>query len=273
LRTTFWIVNVMNLAVPSLLEVQRALLASLAGEDDEAAASQIVADGIDPAGRLAIYRNTLVSTLVAALRLTYPAVRKLVGDEFFEGAARVFIGEQRATSAWLDEYGRGFGSFLAAFPPAASLPYLPDVAQLEWCVSRALHAPEAEPIDMRRLAALAGADTHLLRLVPHPALALMRAESPADAIWHGVLEGDDAALGSIDVTEGPIFLLVERRDSSVQMRRLSETTWRFTKDLCDGAALSDALRGNPDCGAETLLGEHLAAGRFVDFTLRGTENL
>jgi hypothetical protein len=263
----------MSTAAPSLLEMQRSLLASLAGGQDDAAASQILADGIEPAGRLAIYRNTSISTLVGALRLAYPAVRKLVGEEFFEGAARLFIGQQRATSAWLDEYGRDFGAFLAAFPPAAGLPYLPAVAELEWCVGRALHAPEAGALDLARLAAVPAADSVRLRLIAHPALSLLRADSPVDSIWHAVLDDDAVALGSIDVKGGPVFLLIERRDSSVRIQRLSESTWRFAKALSDGATLSEAMRDNPDCGADALLGEHLAAGRFVDFELQGLENL
>ncbi len=261
----------MNTTAPSLLEVQRALLASVAVGQDEAAATQIIADGIEPAARLAIYRHTSISTLVTALGLTYPAVRKLVGDEFFEGAARVFIDEQRATSAWLDEYGRTFGSFLAAFPAAASLPYFSDVAELEWCVSRALHAPEASALDLTRLAALSAAESARLRFAAHPALGLVRADSPADAIWHAVLEDDEAALRSIALKEGPVFLLIERRESSVQLQRLSEAAWCFTKALCDGCPLSEALREDPDDGAEALLAEHLAAGRFVDFDLHAAE--
>jgi hypothetical protein len=261
----------MSTAAPSLLEVQRALLASLAGGEHEAADPHIVADGIDPAGLLAIYRNTSIATLVNALRLTYPAVRKLVGEEFFEGVARIFIGEEPAAGAWLDEYGGSFGGFLRTFAPASSLPYLPDVAELEWAVGRALHAPEAGPLDVHRLASLSGAQSGRVRLVAHPALSLVRADCPADAIWHAVLEDDDAALAAIDVAQGPVFLLVERHDCSVRMQRLDEAAWRFTATLCAAAPLSGALQDNPDCAADALLAEHLAAGRFVDFELPGPE--
>src|SRR5882724_3945962 len=137
----------MNAAAPSLLELQRAESAGLADGEQLPAAFGAVVDGIDAAERLSIYRNTSVSTLTTALRLTYPAVQKLVGDEFFEGAARVFIEGHPALSPWLDQYGQGFCAFLAEFPPASSLPYLPDVAELQWAVSRALHAPDAIPID------------------------------------------------------------------------------------------------------------------------------
>ena len=145
----------MEASSPSLLDVQRALRASLA-DGRQGVASYVLADGLDAAARLSIYRETATGTLVGALRLTFPAVRKLVGEEFFEGAARAFIDQQPARSAWLDEYGAGFASFIARFPPAAIVRYLPDVAELEWAVSRALHAPEAVAIDPARLGILGG---------------------------------------------------------------------------------------------------------------------
>ena len=255
----------MNAAAPSLLELQRAVSAGLADSEQLPAAFGAVVDGIDAAERLSIYRNTSLSTLTTALRLTYPAVQKLVGGEFFEGAARVFIDGHPARSAWLDQYGQGFGAFLAQFPPASSLPYLPDVAELEWAVSRALHAPEAIPMDLARLAAVPAAASASLRLFAHPALGLVRANSPADVIWRAVLDGDDAALGAIDPADGPVYLLIERRDSSVCLQRLSEAAWRFTAALFAGTPLALALQDNPDCAADALLAEHLGAGRFIEF--------
>jgi len=47
------------------------------------ALATIAADGLSAAGRLAIYRHHVVTTLSDALRATYPVVRRLVGDGFF----------------------------------------------------------------------------------------------------------------------------------------------------------------------------------------------
>src|SRR5437879_122713 len=75
-------------AVPTLLELQHAMRASLVGRHDGAAA--MLAEDV-PADRLDIHRNTFVTGVTKALRLTYPAVHRLVGGDFFEGAAGVFI--------------------------------------------------------------------------------------------------------------------------------------------------------------------------------------
>src|SRR6516164_9064562 len=116
----------------------------LVEHDDGEAAGYILADGLASEGRLNVYRNTFIGALTTALRLAYPAVHRLVGPEFFEGAARIFIEKEPPRGAYLDGYGSGFPEFLAQFRQAASLAYLPDVARLEWTVSRALHAPDVE---------------------------------------------------------------------------------------------------------------------------------
>jgi Putative DNA-binding domain len=75
-----------------------------------------------------IERNTFASTLIRALRLSYPAVDRLVGAAFFDGAARAFIDAHPPRSSYLDEFGGDFADFLAQFPPAASVPYLSDAS-------------------------------------------------------------------------------------------------------------------------------------------------
>src|SRR5258708_40197920 len=76
-------------AVPTLLELQRAMRASLVDRNDGPAAAML-AENV-PADRLNIYRNTFVTGVTKALRLSYPAIHRLVGDDFFEGAALSFI--------------------------------------------------------------------------------------------------------------------------------------------------------------------------------------
>src|SRR5580658_4464424 len=108
--------------VPALLELQRSMRA------------QLLALQAPPDELLGIYHNTVHSALVNALRLSFPVVQRIVGEEFFEGAAREFIAAHAPDSAYLNDYGLRYPAFLAQFPPAMTLPYLADVADLEWAV-------------------------------------------------------------------------------------------------------------------------------------------
>ncbi len=260
----------MNVPAPSLLELQRAVLRSVVAHDDAEAGTHVVGDGIEPAARLGIYRNTFASVLTNALRLSYPAVHRLVAAECFEGAARVFMDERPPQCANLDDYGADFPEFLARFPPVAALAYLPGVARLEWSVNRALHAQDAEPLNIARLAALTEEEQARVRFAPHPGLGLVHADHPADAIWRAVLDQDDAALASIDLASGPVWLLVHRAETGVEVSRFSEGAWYFTAALIAGHPLHRALEEARGTDAQALLAEHLSAGRFAGFSLAET---
>lgn len=254
----------MHALAPALLELQRAMRESLIDVEDDRLRPHIVGDGLDSSDRLDVYRNTLASVLTTALRISYPAVHRLVGTEFFEGATRVFIAVHPPSAACLDLYGAQFAAFLADFDPARSLEYLPDVARLEWVVNRALHADDALPLGPERLPALAEIDGARARLVPHPAVALLRSPYPVDVIWRAVLDQDDTALAGVDLGNDPAWLLIERSDAGVNVQRMAEAAWRFTAALCDGNPLHTVFAEATAFDPTLLLADHFSRGRFID---------
>lgn len=248
---------------PTLIELQHAIRQSLLGGVDGDASAFVVNDGLDTAERLGIYRNTSAGVLTTALQLAFPAVQHLVGPEFFEGAARLFAAEAPPRSAWLDEYGADFPQFLAQLAQAASVPYLPDVARLEWKVNLVLHAADAEPLEFTRLATLDEAELEDLRFEPHPAAQLLHCEFPADAIWHAVLARDDEAMAAIALADGPVWLLVQRTESGIDVVRLSEPEWLVAAALFSGQPLGTALAAASCAEPHTLLAAHLARECYV----------
>lgn len=251
--------------MPALLELQRSMHEHLLGVAVPAGAE--VFDGV-PAERIAIYRNTCISALVNALRLSFPAVVRLVGPDFFEAVAREFIRHHAPVSAYLNDYGAHFPAFLSRFPAAATLPYLGDVAQLEWAVNRALHAADVPALDVARLAVLDQAALPAVSLTAHPSLSLLCLQSPADAIWRAVLDQDEAAMAAVEFGGEAVNLLIERDAGGVQVRRLSAPAWQLVAGLQSGKPLFAALAAASGLqGGEinALLAEHLASGRFIDF--------
>src|SRR5258708_34751855 len=102
-------------AVRTLVELQRAMRASLVDRTD-GPASAMLAENV-PADRLNVYRNTVVTGVTKALRLSYPAIHRLVGNDVFEGAARVFIAPHPPWAAEVAELDANSANVLLVFQP------------------------------------------------------------------------------------------------------------------------------------------------------------
>ena len=96
-----------------------------------------------------VYRNTVMKGCIDALQANYPVVARLVGEEWFRAAAAVYARAYLPSSPALLEYGEHFSAFLAAFEPAAGLPYLPGVARLDRFWTEAHMASDAPPRGLR----------------------------------------------------------------------------------------------------------------------------
>jgi hypothetical protein len=257
--------------VPTLLEIQTAMRCGLLDNANTTVADTL-GDALAPADRLSIYRNTSRTALTNALRLNFPAVQRLVGEDFFAAAADTFITREPPGTAWLDLYGDGFPEFLQNFAPAAALVYLPDVAQLERAVGRALHAVDAEPLEHSQLLDIEPSVQGRVCFAPHPSVSLVFSPYPVDVIWRAVLARDDAALAAIDLSAGAVRLLVERRAGEVEVTRMDERQWKFVEALFAGHSLSVALAVADDPDAAAWLAAHLAAGHFSEFTVSDAES-
>lgn len=253
---------------PSLLDLQQSLARCLVTGAAADVFACVVHDGLSPRERLGIYRNTFLLTASRALKLAFPAVERLVGSEFFEGAAQIFVAECPPNRADLNLYGDGFPRFLERFAPARTLPYLPDVARLECAVSRALHAEDRPSLDPAELAGLGEADQAEICFAAHPSISTLEASAPVDAIWRSVLHKDDQAMAAVDLSSGPVHLLVERRDDHVEVSRLDVAAWHLSASLFEGLPLGLALERHRDADAPAVLAAHLLTGRFISYSRR-----
>jgi hypothetical protein len=229
-------------------------------------------DAAEPAiGRLvsqpgfAVYRNTVLAGCIDALQANYPAVARLVGDEWFRAAAAAYARDLLPAHPTLLDYGSTFADFLATFAPAAELPYLAHVARVDRRWSEAHGAADAPPLDAAAPARLAAGDMARWRLTPHPAARwLWREQIPLHSIWRRSRAGDDY-LSDIDWRgEG---VLLTRPELEVLDRPLSRGGAAFLDACARGECIDDAVRAafEADEGADLaeLIRQLLLAGAFT----------
>ncbi len=147
--------------------------------------------------RFDIYRNNVAAGLVDAMRASFPAVERLVGDEFFSALARAYLASDPPRSPLLFEAGARFGAFIDGFPPVASLPYLGDVARLEWARLEAYHAADAEPLTIAALAEIPADALAETRFALHPSLRLVTSRWPVVSLW--AASTDQGAAEAVDM--------------------------------------------------------------------------
>jgi hypothetical protein len=220
--------------------------------------------------RLRIHRNNTLLGLVDPLAAAFPVVAALVGPEFFERMAIDFIRAFPPKRPDLLSYGQDLPGFIALYPPAASLPYLADMARLELALSFAYHAADAEPLAPQALQGFPAQRLEQLRLQPHPSLRFVASDYPLLAIWQAHQE-EGGLDRPIALAQGGVMLLVYRPQAETLIRPVSRGAFALVMALATGqdlaGATQSALTSDPDFSLIDELAGLLAAQLFSEASL------
>ncbi len=252
--------------MPTLREVQAAFARGVLDPAQIGAiAVGVIGAGIAPERRLGVYRNNVLSSLGGVLEGNFPASRRRLGPERFAALAERFIRAEPPARPQLSGYGAGFPDFLERSGEAARLPWLGDVARLEWAREEAYYAADAEPLAPTTLASIPAGRYPGLRFEPHLSLRLIRSAGPVHSLWRAALDGP---IG--DTTPGsgrPEQVLVVRPGMTVTTRPIALADLLLVEALADGLPLSDAAaraqRADARFDLQAALALHLAGGSFA----------
>ncbi len=195
--------------------------------------------------RFALYRGNQSATWDKVLAAAYPVIVQLVGGEFFSALARAYGKATPSDSADLNRFGAAFADFLAGFPHVGELPYLPDMARLEWCLHRAYYAPDAPAIEAAALAALSPAQFDSARFALHPAACLFASEWAVVPLWRA--HQGEAAPPFPSEMAAPSWALVTRVGFVPEMHALTRAGHAALAALAGGASTGAALEAALAC--------------------------
>jgi hypothetical protein len=258
--------------MPSLRELQSGVMHALLDGEMERAAPWIVAQAIAPGQLLRVYANTARSNFAESLISSFPAIRRLVGEDYFRQCARGFQARHPSLSGDLQPAGMRFPQYLSALHGHDEFHYLSDVARFEWLVQESLLAADHGPLDLKRLGQVAVADYDDLHFQLHPSARLFASSFPCLRIWEANV-GSDAEPELIDLDAGPDRVLLVRSGGQLQCHRLSHgeeaflqsvhAGERFAAAVHTGADRADAAREDFDAAA--ALQRFVLAAVIVDF--------
>jgi hypothetical protein len=221
--------------MPDLLSCEHDIAASLRDARESGRAVRwLLGDAALNERRLAVYRGNAAAATAKALGAAYPVTEQVLGRSAFAILARDYQRLAPSTSGDLNELGAELADIVAAHEMGQSLPYLADLARLEWAAHRAYGAADASPFDTRAIAQLSGPQQSTIRFVWAAGTTLIRSQFPIVRIWRIHQAGFDGEF-SVDWSNGEVALIA-REGLRVAVHAL---------DGCDAVFIAASLAGEP----------------------------
>jgi hypothetical protein len=218
--------------MPDLAQLQAEMTAAILAGDRSS-----LAPNLTHADRLSIYRNNTFISLSAALKATFPVTVKLADERFFGFAAHRFIAAHPPREARLSVYGAEFPAFLRRFAPCRGFPLIAAMAQLEWAIAEALHAPDEQALPAGELTSLASARSLELQ----PSLRFVLARYPLLDVWRS--HRSDRPEVHAPLKRKTSRILLHRRGDDIHFAELDAARFAFLRRLALGHDLEAAATG------------------------------
>jgi len=226
--------------VHSLRETQRAFGIAVLSGNAACMAALVREDGLSAAERVRIYVNNSRIGFEQALAATYPVIQRLGGAEWFTQQARAYQLRFPSRCGDLQYVGKRFPELLQAELSGSAYAYFADVARLEWAYQESLVAADGADFDPSHLGAVHETDFARIAFIPHPSLRLLASDFPVLAIWQANQATAAPGSAAVALGDGPDRLVVIRRATHVELRRLADADFALLGLLCLGISLGEA---------------------------------
>ena len=215
--------------------------------------------------RLNVYRNNTFTSLSAALTAVYPAIEALVGKDFFQQLAKDYVKQYPSNTGDLHDFGEAFADYIQGIKQLHGLPYLIDVARLEWHYHIVFHAADARPFDLSVLQTAAPKDYADIRFVIHPATRLLQSIYPVLDVWRFTQNPAD---NTLNLNTGGQLLAVRRRNNEMDFQLLKYDEFIFIQQMQLGQTLNDIetvlAQTSEDFDLQMLLVSQVQNGNIIN---------
>ncbi|BCE00796.1 putative DNA-binding domain-containing protein [Marinicellulosiphila megalodicopiae] len=189
--------------------------------------------------RFSIYKNNVFHSLIEALKAQFPVCEKLVGSDFFKGCAQQYLNITLPKRADMILIGEDFSEFLQNFEHTQTLPFLAEVAKLEYTRAQSLQSQSADCINMQDLENI---DIQVLQqqhLSFHPSVFILESNFKIFTIWKGHQPGQGMQETNINETE---HTLIFRDNHNVACILLSPSIYTCFKAWQNGLNLIEGIQ-------------------------------
>jgi len=189
--------------------------------------------------RFSIYKNNVFHSLTQALSAQFPVCKQLVGDQFFNGCAHAFLSNQLPNRADMILIGESFSVFLKDFDHTKNMPYLVDVANLEYMRAKSLHSHDADCLSHQDLTTMDIGVLQQQTLIFHPSVFLIESKFSIFSIWKGHQPHQKMENSVINT---PQFTLIFRDEYRVACIELDQALFTCLNFWSNGQSLIEGLQ-------------------------------
>ncbi|WP_064601545.1 HvfC/BufC N-terminal domain-containing protein [Photobacterium sp. J15] len=204
-----------------------------------------------------IYRNNFIISLSEILEVVYPSVKAVVGEECFSQLARQHVLTCPLQQGDVSHYGEGLCDTIESQPElSAAVPYLADLARLEWSLDLASRAPAIEPsFPFHKLTQITEANLPTLKLVVPEPTYVLDSRYPVASLWQMIT---DDQIEPIDLNQ-PESVIIQHRPVHMEVRATTPDATALIRLSQQQQTLSEASEA-----MLTILGELIQQQFFSD---------
>ncbi len=194
--------------------------------------------GVEGDERMDVYAEGYLARVMEALAEVYETIYHLLGRDAFIELSESYIHAHPSHSYNLNFIGDHMTEYIQETPVIKKLPFLSDLASLEWSVAKAFHATNEDVFDPRSLEGLAEEDWDQLKINFQPSVTVISSSWPILDIW----KARKTPLKEIDIDliDRPQTVLVYRRGLEVVCQMIDPSQAKLIRSLIDKRSLGES---------------------------------
>jgi len=216
--------------------------------------------------RLEVYINGYPARVQEAIEESFPAVTHVIGHRATHELVERYVHSLARHSYNVNDVGAELPDLLRSDTLAEQFPFLPDLAQLEWAITRAFHAHDQPPLDLQRLANWTDEQWQHAVLRFQPSVAVVCSPWPIRELW----EARDTPIEAIDIDlrDRPDQVLAYRVGYGVRCESIRRDQALVLGALLTGHALGEVIgaNGGDPTSVSVWFARWVQAGLITDCT-------
>lgn len=196
-----------------------------------------------------IYQNNLLMTAARVLSVSFPVIKKMLGEDTVQLLARHLLAQELPNSGDWADWGSQLPELIRSTPLHNEHPYLAETAELEWLLHQAARSSGTE-LDTASLSRLSAEDLSNVYLHLGKSVSALQSNFPVDELWR-IHQKDFAEISSDEVLnlltrpQQESFFLIYQKDHLPCIERLPIEEFEWITELIAGNDLASLLEQFP----------------------------